>query len=153
MLKQQTDSCRARRSTGAIQVLVAVYGILALAATGRSAVQILDRFDEAPVAYTLSALSAVVYVLATVSLVSPGPRWRKTAWIAIGFELAGVVIVGAISVLSPSLLGLSSVNPFGRQSTVWSVFGAGYLCVPLLLPVLGLWWLHTDAVREEAASA
>ena len=47
-----------RRMSGVGRVLVVVYGVLALAATGRSVFQIIDRFHEAPVAFTLSALSA-----------------------------------------------------------------------------------------------
>lgn len=57
--------------SGIGRVLVAVYGVLALAATGRSFVQIASKFDEAPLAYTLSALAAVVYIVATIALVRP----------------------------------------------------------------------------------
>ncbi|PTL73539.1 hypothetical protein C1I63_12235 [Rathayibacter caricis DSM 15933] len=124
-----------------------VYGILALAATGRSVFQIIDRFDEAPLAFSLSALSAVVYILATVALVARGAFWQRVAFVTITFELVGVLVVGAISVLAPELLGLTSVDPFGRQSTVWSAFGAGYLLIPLVLPVLGLWWLRVQGRR------
>jgi hypothetical protein len=120
-------------------VLVAVYGILAIAATGRSVFQIIDRFGEAPVAFTLSALAAVVYLVATVSLAL---GWRRLALLTICFELAGVLVIGTISILAPALLGLDSVDPFGREATVWSAYGAGYLLVPLVLPVLGLLWLR-----------
>ena len=37
---------------------------MALGATGRSFVQIVREFDDAPLAYSLSALSALVYILA-----------------------------------------------------------------------------------------
>ncbi len=57
------------RMTGIGRVLVIVYAVMALAATGRSFVQIVRRFDEAPLAYALSALAAVVYILATLALV------------------------------------------------------------------------------------
>src|SRR5918994_348615 len=57
------------RMTGIGRVLVVVYAIMALAATGRSFVQIVQRFDEAPLAYALSAMSAVVYIVATLVLV------------------------------------------------------------------------------------
>lgn len=127
-----------------------VYGILALAATGRSVFQIIDRFDEAPLAFSLSALSAVVYILATIALVAPGRVWQRIAFVTITFELVGVLVVGAISVLAPQLLGLSSADPFGRQSTVWAAFGAGYLLIPLVLPVLGLWWLRVQGRRSAA---
>ena len=86
------------RMTGIGRVLVIVYAIMALAATGRSFVQIAREFDEAPVAYTLSALAAVVYIVATLALIFAGRRgWYLVAWIAISFELAGVLIVGLLS--------------------------------------------------------
>lgn len=126
--------------TGIGRVLVIVYAIMALAATGRSFVQIAREFAEAPVAYSLSALAAVVYILATLALIFSGRRgWYVVAWIAIGFELTGVLVVGALSYLVPQVFG---------HPSVWSYFGGlgpdgyiGYLFVPLVLPFLGLWWL------------
>jgi hypothetical protein len=144
---QPSRPVRSARSRGVGSLLVVVYGILALAATGRSVFQIIDRFDEAPLAFSLSALSAVVYILATVALIARGAFWQRVAFVTITFELVGVLVVGAISVLAPELLGLTSVDPFGRQSTVWSAFGAGYLLIPLVLPVLGLWWLRVQGRR------
>ncbi|WP_349898435.1 hypothetical protein [Parafrigoribacterium soli] len=129
------------RATGVGRLLVVVYAILALAATGRSVVQIIERFDEAPLAFSLSALSAVIYIVATVALIVPGIRWYRVAWATITFELLGVLVVGTISVFAPAVLGLSSIEPFGRQSTVWSAYGLGYLLIPLVLPVLGMLWL------------
>lgn len=123
------------RMTGIGRVLVIVYAVMALAATGRSFVQILRRFDEAPLAYSLSALAAVVYVLATLALVLANRRgWYAVAWIAIVFELTGVLVVGALSLLVPDLF---------QHETVWSLFGRGYVFIPLVLPVFGLWWLRT----------
>jgi cytochrome bd-type quinol oxidase subunit 2 len=130
------------RASGIGRVLVAVYGVLAIAALGRSSFQIIERFDEAPIAFSLSAVAAVVYVLATIALAA---GWDKLAWATVSFELAGVLLVGALSVFAPQVIGLDSVNPFGRQATVWSVFGAGYLFVPLVLPVLGIVWLRSRA--------
>lgn len=130
-----------RRISGVGRVLVFVYGVLALAATGRSVFQIIDRFHEAPVAFTLSALSAVVYIVATIALVAPGRFWYRVAWITISFELTGVLVIGALSLFAPAALGLHDIDPFGRDATVWSVFGMGYLFVPLVLPILGLFWL------------
>ncbi|WP_224760658.1 MULTISPECIES: hypothetical protein [unclassified Salinibacterium] len=121
------------RMSGAGRVLVLVYGILAMAATGRSVFQILTKFDEAPLAYTLSAVSAVVYILATVALIMPGQTWRTVAWITIGFELVGVLIVGTLSLTHPQLFG---------HPSVWSYYGIGYLFIPLVLPILGLTWLY-----------
>ncbi|GAA1842810.1 hypothetical protein ACFQZV_11620 [Microbacterium koreense] len=130
------------RMTGIGRVLVIVYAIMALAATGRSFVQIVREFDEAPLAYTLSALAAVVYILATLALVfSNSQVWYRIAWVAIGFELVGVLVVGALTFVLPDLFA---------HATVWSWFGGGYLFIPLVLPFLGLWWLATHRTRETA---
>lgn len=131
--------------TGIGRVLVIVYAIMALAATGRSFVQIAQRFDEAPLAYTLSAASAVVYVVATLALVFAGSRaWYLTAWVAICFELAGVLIIGTLSLLIPELFA---------HPTVWSWFGAGYLFVPLVLPFFGIWWLAVHRPARATTNA
>ncbi|WP_308468318.1 hypothetical protein [Rathayibacter soli] len=148
MIQQLTQRVPARkkpqrRISGWGRVLVLVYGVLALAATGRSVFQIIDRFGEAPVAFSLSALSALVYIVATIALITPGRTWYRVAWITISFELAGVLIVGALSVFAPDVLGASTADAFGRDSTVWSVFGMGYLFIPLVLPILGITWLAT----------
>jgi hypothetical protein len=115
------------------RLLVAVYGIFALAATARSAVQIATRFDRAPLAFLLSALAAVVYVVATVCLARGGPTARRVAFVAVGVELLGVLAVGAVSYAVPHLF---------PEPTVWSHFGSGYGFVPVLLPVVGLLWLR-----------
>ncbi|MHB1212574.1 MAG: hypothetical protein ACYC0W_09970 [Candidatus Nanopelagicales bacterium] len=118
------------------RVLVVVYGIFALAATARSAVQLATRFDEAPVAYLLSAFAAVVYIVATVSLARGDRASRRVATVAITIELVGVLGVGVLSLLMP--------DEFPRAS-VWSAFGRGYLFIPLVLPLVGLWWLRRTA--------
>jgi hypothetical protein len=114
-------------------VLVIVYAVLALAATGRSGYQIATKFSEAPIPYALSAVAAVVYVVATVALVARGSTAFRIAVIAIVFELVGVLAVGALSLVDPQLF---------PDDTVWSQFGRGYLFIPLVLPVLGLLWLR-----------
>ena len=121
--------------TGIGRVLVVVYAVMALAATGRSFVQIAEKFDQAPVAYTLSAASAVVYIVATLALIFAGsPVWYRIAWVAISFELAGVLVIGTLSIALPELF---------QHPTVWSLYGIGYLFVPLVLPFFGIWWLVT----------
>jgi hypothetical protein len=120
-------------ATGAGRVLVAVYGIFALSATARAAVQIAGKFDDAPLAYLLSALAGVVYILATVGLAGTRPWARRLAWAAVGFELTGVLVVGTLTVLDAAAF---------PDDTVWSFYGRGYGFVPLVLPLVGLWWLH-----------
>ncbi len=131
-------------SAGIGRVLIAVYGILALAALGRSVYQIATKFDEAPIAYSLSALAAAVYVLATAALVARGAAWFRVAVIAIAFELAGVLIIGALSLIDPELF---------PDDTVWTAFGWGYAFIPLVLPVLGLLWLRRVARARRADAA
>lgn len=128
--------------SGAGRVLVLVYGILAMAATGRSLFQILTKFDEAPLAYTLSALAAIVYIVATVALIMPGDAWRTVAWVTISFELVGVLVVGTLSITNPQLFG---------HPSVWSYYGIGYLLIPLVLPILGLTWLYRRRVARVVA--
>lgn len=118
---------------GNARVLVVVYGVLALAATGRSVYQLITKFEDAPLAYTLSAVAAVVYIVATIALARGS---RKLAVASMLFELIGVLVVGAISFVLPDLF---------PHDTVWSNFGQGYLWIPLALPILGLWWLSKGA--------
>jgi hypothetical protein len=130
------ESARAT-ATGPGRVLIAVYGVFALSATARAGVQIATRFDEAPVPYLLSALAGVVYILATIGLAGRGPGARRLAWGAVVFELVGVLAVGTLTVFD------SGDFP---DDTVWSVYGRGYGFIPLVLPLIGLWWLrHTRA--------
>lgn len=129
----------AERMGGLGRVLIAVYIVLALAATFRSVYQIIAKFDEAPLAYSLSALAGIVYIVATVALIRRGRgAWRWIAWAALTFELAGVLIVGTLSVVAPQLFG---------HPSVWSMFGQGYVFIPLVLPVLGLIWLYQEGKR------
>lgn len=121
------------------QVLVAVYAVFAVAAGARSGVQLATRFEEAPVAYLLSALAAVIYVVATVALRYQGRRATQVAVAAISVELVGVLGVGALSVAEPELF---------PDQTVWSDFGVGYGFVPLVLPIVGLVWLWRHGSRS-----
>ncbi len=115
------------------RILIAVYGVFALAATARAAVQIATKFHEAPIAYVLSAVAAVIYCAATYALAKATKVSRKVATVAIAIELTGVLAIGAFSYLAP--------DDF-PDSTVWSHFGQGYGFVPVVLPVLGLLWLR-----------
>jgi hypothetical protein len=64
-----------------------------------------------------------------------------------------VLVIGTLSTFWPRLIGLGSMDPFGQQSTVWSVYGAGYLFIPLVLPVLGMLWLHRHRPAPAAVPA
>lgn len=118
--------------TGAGRVLLLVYGIFALSAGARAGVQISTRFEEAPLAYLLSAGAALVYLAATVGLAVGGPRGRMIALVSCTIELIGVLVVGTLSIADAVAF---------PDDTVWSGFGSGYGYVPLVLPFIGLWWL------------
>lgn len=118
-------------NTGLGRTLIAIYAVFAIAATGRSLVQLLSDASRAPLAYGLSAAAAVIYIVATVCL-ALGDRARRVAIAACSIELAGVLVVGAASYAAPDLF---------PDKTVWSHFGQGYGYLPLLLPIVGLWWL------------
>lgn len=111
------------------RVLVFVYGIFAVAATGRSTLQLATAASEAPLPYSLSAFAGLVYIVATFALATGR---RGLALTAVGIELVGVLSVGVTSLLLPKDY---------PDATVWSDFGAGYGYVPLVLPLVGLWWL------------
>jgi hypothetical protein len=128
---------RATRS-GPGRILIAVYGIFALSATARAGVQIATRFSEAPLPYTLSAFAGVVYILATIGLAGTKPWARTLAWISVVVELTGVVVIGALSVFDASDF---------PADTVWSWFGRGYGFIPLVLPLIGIWWLRYTRPR------
>ncbi|KAB1643607.1 hypothetical protein [Gulosibacter chungangensis] len=121
---------------GASRILVAVYVVLFLAATGRSVVQIVRDFDTAPLAYSLSTVAAVVYLIAGICLAMAhrSATWRPLAWLALIFELAGVLIVGVLSGTHPELF---------PADTVWSGFGRGYVYIPFVLPLLGISYLES----------
>ncbi|MET1007419.1 MAG: hypothetical protein ABWX96_17850 [Propionibacteriaceae bacterium] len=126
-------SSRGRRTnSGAGRVLVAVYAVFALSASARAGVQLTTQYHEAPLAYLLSALAAVVYIVATITLARGTAGSRRWATIAIVVELVGVLTVGTLSVFD--------AEAFPR-ATVWSIYGIGYGFVPLVLPILGLIWL------------
>ncbi len=99
--------------------------------------RLLTKFDQAPLAYLLSALAALIYIVATITLARGTRASRRLALVAIIIELVGVVTIGTLSVLDPEAF---------PRATVWSVYGIGYGFVPLVLPILGLAWLwHTRA--------
>ena len=129
-----SDPAPAGRSTrsGPGKVLVAVYGVFALAACARAGVQLATRFDEAPLAYLLSAVAGVIYVVATITLARGTRTSRRVATAAIVIELVGVLTIGLLTVFDRAAF---------PRATVWSDFGSGYGFVPLVLPILGLWWL------------
>jgi hypothetical protein len=124
--------------TGAGRVLLLVYGIFALSAGARAGVQIATKFSEAPLAFLLSAFAALVYLAATAGLAIGGARGRMIALTSCSIELIGVLVVGTLSIFDREAF---------PDATVWSQFGSGYGYVPLVLPLIGLWWLWHNRPR------
>lgn len=126
------------------RLLIALYGLFAVAAGSRALYQVATKWEQAPLAYGLSAVAALVYLLACAGLARRTPgAWRLAVGVC-AFELAGVLLVGALTTLRPELFA---------AATVWSSFGAGYGFVPLVLPALGLAWLLRGPTRRAYGAA
>lgn len=142
------SSPKRRRRFGVGAVLVTVYAILAIGATSRAVYQMLTVYAHAPVPITLSAVSGIIYIVATLALILPGRAWYRVAWVTISFELLGVLVIGTLSI---SGLPVFAASEKISDGTVWSNFGIGYLYIPVILPILGLLWLRSR--RREYAEA
>ncbi|MFF5706874.1 hypothetical protein ACFY7H_30980 [Streptomyces sp. NPDC012794] len=125
---------RKRLVSGPGLLLVWLYGVMVVGAVSRSVYQIATEFDRAPLPYSLSAAAALAYAFITYSLVRGGERARRAALVCCGAELAGVLAVGAWTLVRPEAF---------PDATVWSDFGMGYLFIPLILPVTGMLWLRS----------
>ena len=125
---------------GPPRLLGALYVLFAIAAGARSTFQLASRFDDAPLAYALSALAAAVYVLGAVAL-----RTDRRALLAgaASVELAGVLAVGALTLADPDAF---------PDATVWSHFGQGYGFLPLVLPIAALAWVGVVRRRRRGAA-
>ena len=119
--------------TGPGKLLITVYGIFAVGATSRAVFELSTKYQEAPLAYALSAVAAVVYVFITASLVRGGEAARRVALLCCSAELLGVLVVGTWTLVDRGAF---------PDTTVWSDYGMGYVFLPLILPVTGLLWLR-----------
>ncbi|MFF5536147.1 hypothetical protein ACFY71_27295 [Streptomyces cinerochromogenes] len=123
----------ARLISGPGMLLVWFYGVMVVGAVSRSAYQISTEFDRAPLAYALSAVAGVVYGFITYTLVRGGETARRAALVCCAAELAGVLLVGTWTLVDRSAF---------PDTTVWSYYGAGYVFIPVLLPVSAMYWLR-----------
>ncbi|GAB2457200.1 membrane protein [Nocardioides hungaricus] len=119
--------------SGPHQVLLAVYALFALAAGARSLVQLITRYDEAPLAYWLSFGAALTYALGWWAIRQASAGRTGLAGVLLWVELAGVLTVGTLSLVEAGWF---------PDASVWSRYGIGYGFVPLALPVAGLLWLR-----------
>jgi hypothetical protein len=141
-----TETRAARpRTSGAGRTLIVFYFVMWIAALARSVYEIVVHFDVAPFAYLLSLFAGLVYLVATIALITPGRTAFRIAQVAITIELVGVLVVGTLSVVDLSLFPFS-----GDRSTVWAYYGLEYLLIPLALPILGLLFLRSQRARFAA---
>ncbi|MFC8710758.1 hypothetical protein ACFUCQ_12635 [Streptomyces sp. NPDC057197] len=142
--QQRTGPARTRLISGPGILLVWLYGVMVVGAVSRSAYQIATDFGRAPLAYSLSAVAGLVYGFITYSLVRGGEKARTAALACCAAELVGVLTVGTWTLAEPSAF---------PDATVWSDYGAGYLFIPVLLPLSALYWLRKARRQERAAAA
>ncbi|KUM99940.1 hypothetical protein AQI95_36130 [Streptomyces yokosukanensis] len=123
----------ARLISGPGMLLVWFYGVMVVGAVSRSAYQIGTDFGRAPLAYALSAVAGLVYGFITYTLIRGGETARRAALVCCAAELAGVLIVGTWTLVDRSAF---------PDATVWSYYGAGYIFIPVLLPLSAMYWLR-----------
>jgi len=145
---QEGERSPRTKNRGLGRIIIAVYGVFALSAFARSFWQLVGSehgekiLPQAPVAIILSVISALIYIVATVSLARSSRRSWTVALCAVIAEIVGVVAVSILSLAAPELF---------PKASVWSDFGQGYGYVPAVLPLVGLWWLLTHRPRATDA--
>jgi hypothetical protein len=122
-----------RPKRGPHLVLMACYALFILASGSRAVVQIATQFDVAPFAYVLSAVAAVTYVVGWFAIRRAAYGRPRLAEVMLWVELAGVVVVGTLSLVK---------KDWFPDASVWSDYGGGYGWVPAALPIAALLWLH-----------
>lgn len=121
------------KRSGPHRILIALYALFTLAAGARSAVQLAQQADRAPIAYSLSAVAACTYAAGWYAIRRAAAGATGFASVMLWVELSGVLVVGTLSVVRPDLF---------PDASVWSDYGIGYGFVPAVLPIAGLLWLR-----------
>jgi len=127
--ESETEASPRALAAGFGRLIVLVYVVFAVSAGARALFQVATKFGEAPVSFTLSAIAALIYLVAAIAIIRGA---GGLALAAVGVEMAGVVAVGALSFAVPHWF---------PEPSVWSHFGSGYGYVPLVLPAVGLAYL------------
>lgn len=133
---------RPRPKRGPHLVLMALYALFILASGSRAAVQIATKFHVAPLAYTLSAVAAVTYIVGWFAIRRAAHGRPRLAEVMLWVELAGVVVIGTLSLVK---------KDWFPDASVWSDYGGGYGWVPAALPIAALLWLHRTHEKEPVA--
>ncbi|MCX6015201.1 MAG: hypothetical protein NT020_06385 [Chloroflexales bacterium] len=103
--------------------LAALYAFWALAVMSRVSWQYATHLGNHLPTH-LSAITGIIYVLIAYWA---WQGWTKALQWGLIVELIGVIVVGTYELF----------YPFG-YATAWSHYGAGYLYMPLLLPIAGI---------------
>ncbi len=143
--KKQTEMEAAEDEKGlsgfiaAAGVILAIsYPVLAISTGFRAIYQLFLK--EGVTNYLAPALSAVAALLYLIAAVGFAVREKWAWWIsvvALGLEMALVLIVGTLSLIIPETIG----------GTVWRYYGIDYAFFPLIQPLLGLLWLFHPKTR------
>ncbi|MDX1414497.1 MAG: hypothetical protein R3293_09925 [Candidatus Promineifilaceae bacterium] len=113
-------------------ILAVSYPVLALSTGFRAFYQLFLKEDVTNyLGPALSALAAVLYLVATIGFaVREKWAWRVSV-VALAIEMLMVLLVGTLSLVVPDMIG----------RTAWRLFGIDYGFFPLVQPLLGLLWL------------
>lgn len=79
-MEQSSTATLDKKTSGFGRLLVVVYAVFTLSAGARSLYQVIRKFDEAPLSITLSAISALIYLVATIALAKKGRGPGKCPW-------------------------------------------------------------------------
>ena len=131
----QTKTSRFMTAVG--YILGISYPLLALSTGARGIYQLFFRDDLAKLGPALTIFSSLLYLVASVGFFKRSRRAWRVSVTALSIEAVGVLTVGALSFLSPDLIG----------HTAWSHFGQDYGFFPLIQPLLGLAWLWWPPTR------
>lgn len=137
------DTTRKLRGDGQV-ALLAAYSLLAFASVGRSTYELAFKFEEAPLAYSLSTFAALVYLVAVWAIWRGDRLGIIVGRIACTFELVGVLTVGTLTVLGNEALDVG---------TVWAYYGRDYGWLPVIVPALALWWLFKQDLPPKQSAA
>lgn len=125
-------------ATAAGVVLAISYPVLAISIGVRAVYQLCCRPDlPGKVGPWLSLLAACVYAVAAVGFARRTRRAWRISMAALSFELVMVLLVGTITLLSPTAI----------PHTAWGNFGRDYGFFLVLQPFLGLLWLMWPSTR------
>ncbi len=123
-------------------VLLALYALFILASGSRAVVQLSTKFHVAPLAYILSAVAAVTYVVGWFAIRRAAYGKPRLAEVMLWVELGGVVVIGTLSLIE---------KDWFPDASVWSDYGGGYGWVPAALPIAALLWLHRTHEPDDSS--